>query len=174
MPCIHFNNKPTHSQQKTRPSNQSFGTCKTMSLHQALQHKTTILLHRSRSPTSPLLSRRAAREVTAHLETTKFNGKRTSTGSTGQQRARTSATPPKPAVCNAANNPAENDAGRQTGSDQWPRGQHEPCHRYLASSASGRAPGCPRRDQRPTRWLVLYSRTCCSLVARARTSASLA
>ena len=49
--------------------------------------------------------------------------------------------------------PAENDAGRQTGSDQWLRGQHEPCHRYLASSASGRAPGCPRRDQHPDRRL---------------------
>ena len=50
-------------------------------------------------------------------------------------------------------NPAANNAGLQTGSDQWPRRQHEPCHRYLASSASGRAPGCPRRDQRPDRRL---------------------
>ena len=62
MSCINFN-KPTHLQLKTRPSNQSFGTCKTIALHQALLHKTTLLLHRSRarSPTSPLLSRRAAR-----------------------------------------------------------------------------------------------------------------
>ena len=62
MSCINSSNKPTHSQLKTRPSNQLFGTCKTISLHQALLHKTTLLLHRSWSPTSSLLSRRAARE----------------------------------------------------------------------------------------------------------------
>ena len=41
----------------------------------------------------------------------------------------------------------------QTSSKQWPRGQHKPLHRDLASSASGRAPGCPRRYQRPDRRL---------------------
>ena len=49
---------------------------------------------------SPTVQKSSKREVTAGLETT--NGKRTSTGSSGQQRAQTSATPPKPAVCNAA------------------------------------------------------------------------
>ena len=147
MSCINFSNKPTHSQLKTRPSNQSFGTCKTISLHQALLHKITLLLHRSRSPTSPLLSRTAARAW-------------------GQQTA--SGPPPDPQDSSehghlhhpetcclqlSNTNPAGDDAGHQTGSDQWPRGQHEPRHRYLASSASGRAPGCPRRDQRPDRRL---------------------
>ena len=33
-------------------------------------------------------------------------------------------------------------AGHQTGDNQWPRGQHEPLHRSLASSASGRTLGC--------------------------------
>ena len=49
--------------------------------------------------------------------------------------------------------PTESDGGLQTGSDQWPREQHDPLHRRFTSSASGRAPGCPRRDQRPDRRL---------------------
>ena len=49
---------------------------------------------------SPTVQKSSKREVTAGLETT--NGKQTSTGSTGQQRARTSAPPPKPAVCSVA------------------------------------------------------------------------
>ena len=49
---------------------------------------------------SPTVQKSSKREVMAGLGTT--NGKRTSTGSTGQQRAQTSAPPPKPTVCSAA------------------------------------------------------------------------
>ena len=136
MSCINFN-KPTHSQLKTRPSNQSFWTCKTISFHQALLHKTTLLLHRSRSPTRPPLSRRAARG----------NGwlgdnKRQADLHRIHKTACTDiCTTPEACCLQRSNNPAENDAGRQTGSGQWPRGQHEPCHLYLASSASWQSSG---------------------------------
>ena len=53
------------------------------------------------------------------------------------------ATPEACCLQRSNTNPAGNDAGHQTGSNQWPRGQHEPGHRYLASSASGTASGCP-------------------------------
>ena len=49
---------------------------------------------------SPTVQKSSKREVPAGLGAT--NGKRTSTGSTGQQLARTSAPPPKPAVFSAA------------------------------------------------------------------------
>ena len=93
---------------------------------------------------SPTVQKSRKREVTAGLGTT--NGKRTSTGSTGQQRARTSAPPLKPAVCSAAT-----ITWQRTMQDARPAATSDHTDSYLASSASGGAPGCPRRDQRPDR-----------------------
>ena len=101
MSCISFNNKPTHLQLKTRTSNQLFGDMQNYltSPSTTTQNNTSA----SQVPVtdkSPTVQKSSKREVTAGLGAT--NGKRTSTGSTGQQRARTSAPPPKPAVCSAA------------------------------------------------------------------------
>ena len=123
---------------------------------------------------SPTVHKSSKKEVPAGLGTT--NGKWTSTGSTGQQRALTSAPPPKPAVCSAATTTRQ-----RTMQDARPAatsGHADSTSPVTAtSSASGRPPGCPRRDQRPDRRLggsSHQSRTWCFLGVRARTSASLA
>ena len=85
---------------------------------------------------------------TASHQTTKKTQQRpetTSRPATSDQRPRRQHEPSH----SSRDAPTESDGGIQTGSDQCPREQHDPLHRHFTSSASGRAPGCPRRDQCP-------------------------
>ena len=100
MSCINFSNKPTLAAE-----NQTLKSVIRDMQNQLISPSTTTQNNTSASQVpvtdkSPTVQKSSMRKVTAGLGTT--NGKRTSTGSTGQQRARTSAPPPKPAVCSAA------------------------------------------------------------------------
>ena len=146
---MHSLQQQTHTlTAEKQPSNQSFRTWRTNSLHQANLHKSALLIHRSLSPTSHPPSRRAVRER-------QWLAWRNRQQSDLHQSfyPRTYRTAACFEVCNAPEacspntsngNPAENDAGLQAGSDQWSRGQHKRFYCSLASSASGIAPGCPR------------------------------
>ena len=174
MSCINFNNKPTHLQLKTRPSISHSGHAKPS--HFTYYTKQHFCFASPGHRQVPYCPQEQQERGTGWLGD---NKRQADLHRIHRTAACTDICTTPEACClqHSNDNPAENHAGRQTGSDQWPRGQHEPCHRYLASSASGRAPGCPRRDQRPDRRLggsSHQSRTWCSLGVRARTSASLA
>ena len=130
MLCTAFSSKPTHSLLKIRPSNQSFSTCRTNSPSKPTEdHPSVLQVPLTEMPSTVQKSNK--REETAGLEK-KF----TLIGSppvilpsdlpetSGHGRLRRSD------VCcpHTSNNPAENDARLQMGSDHWLCGQHEPFH----------------------------------------------
>ena len=71
-------------------------------IHQEKLYKTTLLFHRSLSPTSPPLSRREGRRDDWDRDGQRTTTSESTPGCTRQQHAQTSATPPKPAVRTAA------------------------------------------------------------------------